>query len=157
MRIHSWSQNVWTKILFNWPLINILAQVILIILCICIFPLIVYELSNHLRPILFEREYKICIVFINLRIQDNHTLILENAKESGLCIPLTTIHSFLLFSFFFKKIRKALINYIYLFIFPCIKIVVVMPIFMDTQTCLVAVPKTYSNNVCRNIIFYCSW
>lgn len=103
MRIHSWSQNVWTKILFNWPLINILAQVILIILCICIFPLIVYELSNHLRPILFEREHKICIVFINLRIQDNHTLILENAKESGLCIPLTTIHSFLLFSFLKKK------------------------------------------------------
>lgn len=107
MRIHSWSQNVWTKILFNWPLINILAQVILIILCICIFPLIVYELSNHLRPILSEREHKICIVFINLRIQDNHTLILENAKESGLCIPLTTIHSFLLFSFFKKKITES--------------------------------------------------
>ena len=93
------------------------------ILCICIFPLIVYEISNHLRPILFEREYKICIVFINLRIQDNnnhvdeYTIILENAKERGLCIPLTTILSILLFSFFLKKkkLRKALINYIYLF------------------------------------------
>ena len=126
------------------------------ILCICIFPLIVYEISNHLRPILFEREYKICIVFINLRIQDNNNhvddeykIILENAKERGLCIPLTTILSILLFSFFKKKkkLRKALINYIYLFIFPCMKIVVVMPIFMGLQSCLVAVPKTYSNNV----------
>ena len=78
------------------------------ILCICIFPLIVYELSNHLRPILFEREYKICIVFINLRIRDNnnhvdeYTIILENAKERGCASHL--LQSFLFFYFpFFKK------------------------------------------------------
>ena len=78
----------------------------------------------------------ICIIFINLRIQDSdldrYTIILENVKERALCIPFATIKIF-----FFFQILTELVNYIYLF--------------------FLAVPKTYSNKECLNIIFYCSW
>ena len=74
MRIHSWSQNIWTKILFNWPMINILAQVILImILCICIFPLISCGFHQSVHIVRGNMQIS--------NVQNNHCFMWQTTKK----------------------------------------------------------------------------